>query len=157
MNRTKIENVLIDMGVPTSIKGFNFIADAVEYIDGRKGDISVTKELYPAIAKKRSTTASRVERAIRHAFNIARSEKGDYKIAEKYIGFMDCTNFNSLVMLHKRIKQECEPEPQPSTESKETPKPQVPTSDTPMTASEFQEILHRELSKFFTELRGITT
>lgn len=157
MNRTKIENVLMNMGVPAGIKGFNFIADAVEYINGHKGDISVTKELYPAIAKKRSTTASRVERAIRHAFDIVRSEKGDYKIAEKYIGFMDCTNFNSLVMLHKRIKQECEPEPQPSTESKETPKPQVPTSDTPMTASEFQTILRQELNSFLAKLERITT
>lgn len=53
MNKTKIENVLIDMGVPAGIKGFNFIADAIEFIDGHKGDISVTKELYPAIAKKK--------------------------------------------------------------------------------------------------------
>lgn len=154
MNRTKIENVLIDMGVPASIKGFNFIADAVEFIDGHKGDISVTKELYPSIAKKRSTTASRVERAIRHAFDIARSKKGDFKVVEKHIGFMDCTNFNSLVMLHKRIKQECEPEP---IAIKEPIEPQITKHNTPMTASEFQEILRRELSKFFTELRGITT
>lgn len=157
MNRTKIENVLIDMGVPAGIKGFNFIADAVEYIDEHKGDISVTKELYPAIAKKRSTTASRVERAIRHAFEIARSEKGDCKTVEKYIGFMNCSNFPSLVMLHKRIKQECEPEPQSGAEIKETPKSQVSASDAPMTASEFQEILHREFSRFLTELRGTAT
>lgn len=157
MNRTKIENVLIDMGVPAGIKGFNFIADAVEFIDGHKGDISVTKELYPSIAKKRSTTASRVERAIRHAFDITRNKKGDFKVVEKYIGFVDCTNFNSLVMLHKRIKQECEPEPQSNAEIKEIPNPQFTKNGAPMTASEFQEILHRELSKFFAELRGITT
>lgn len=147
----------MDMGVPAGIKGFNYIADAIELIDGHKGDISVTKELYPAIAKERSATASRVERAIRHAFDIARSEKGDYKIVEKYIGFMDCTNFNSLVMLHKRIKQECEPELQSSVEIKEQSKPQIPKSDTPMTASEFQQILHQEFSRFLTELRGIAT
>lgn len=52
MNRTKIENVLMDMGVPAGIKGFNYIADAVEILDEHKGDISVTKELYPSIAKK---------------------------------------------------------------------------------------------------------
>lgn len=154
MNRTKIENVLIDMGVPAGIKGFNFIADAIEFIDGHKGDISVTKELYPDIAKKRKTTSSRVERAIRHAFDIARSEKGDYKTVEKYIGFMDCTNFNSLVMLHKRIKQECEPEP---IIIKEPTKPQIPKSDTPMTASELQEILRQEFGRFLNELRGIIT
>lgn len=157
MNRTKIENVLIDMGIPASIKGFRCIADAVEYIDEHGEEIRVTKELYPDIAKKQRTTAARVERAIRHALEIARSEKGDYKTVEKYIGFMDCTNFNSLVMLHKRIKQECEPELQSSVEIKEQSKPQIPKSDTPMTASEFQQILHQEFSRFLTELRGIAT
>lgn len=152
MNRAKIENVLMDMGVPAGIKGFNYIADAVEILDEHKGDISVTKELYPSIAKKRSTTASKVERAIRHAFDIARSEKGDYKTVEKYIGFMDCTNFNSLVMLHKRIKQECEPEP---ITIKEPTKPQILKNDAPMTASEFQEILRQEFGRFLNELRGM--
>lgn len=73
---------------------------------------------------------------------------------EKYIGFMDCTNFNSLVMLHKRIKQECESEP---ITIKEPTKPQILKNDAPMTASEFQEILRQEFGRFLNELRGITT
>lgn len=75
-------------------------------------------------------------------------------MVEKYTGFMDCTNFNSLVMLHKRIKQECEPEP---STIKEPAKPQIPKSDTPMTASELQEILRQEFGRFLNELRGIMT
>lgn len=157
MNRTKIENVLIDMGIPAGILGFNYIADAVEIFEERGTDIGVTKELYPAIAEKNNTTPSRAERAIRHAFEVARSPKGNYDVVEKYIGFMNCSNFPSLVMLHKKIEQECEPESQSSVEIKEIPKSQVSTSDAPMTASEFQEILRQEFSRFLTELRGIAT
>lgn len=53
MDRTKIENVLMDMGTPAGNKGFCYIADAVEYIDEHGQDISVTRELYPEIAKKK--------------------------------------------------------------------------------------------------------
>lgn len=52
MNRAKIEDVLLEMGVPAGIKGFNCIADAIEYIDEHGTEISVTKELYPSIAKR---------------------------------------------------------------------------------------------------------
>lgn len=98
MNRAKIEDVLLRMGIPAGIKGFAYIVDAVEYIDEHGTDISVTRELYPAIAKIRNTTASRVERAIRHAFWIARN-KGEKEEAERYIGFKNCENSNSIAML----------------------------------------------------------
>lgn len=108
MNRAKIEDTLLAMGVPAGIKGFNYIADAIEIFDERGTNISITKELYPAIAEKNNTTPSKVERAIRHAFEVARSPKGNYDVVEKYIGFMNCENSSSLVMLYKRIKQDCE-------------------------------------------------
>lgn len=107
MSRSKIEDLLLTMGVPAGIKGFNYIADAIEIFDEKGTDISITKELYPTIAKKNNTTPSRAERAIRHAFEVARSPKGNYDVVEKYIGFMNCENSSSLVMLYKRIKQEC--------------------------------------------------
>lgn len=62
MNRTKIEDTLLSMGVPAGIKGFTYILDAVEIFDERGTNISITKELYPAIAEKNNTTPSRVER-----------------------------------------------------------------------------------------------
>ena len=52
------------VGIPTHIKGYNYIATAVTMY---KQDMPMTKELYPMVAKQYGTTASRVERAIRHA------------------------------------------------------------------------------------------
>lgn len=150
MNRAKSEDVLLKMGVPAGIKGFTYIADAVEYIDEHGTDIKVTGELYPAIAKTRNTTASRVERAIRHAFEIARSAKGDYEVVDKYIGFVNCENFNSIVMLHKIIKQECE-EIHVEIEKKEVVEEPITT----ITALEIREIFRQELRLALNELKGI--
>lgn len=77
MNRAKIEDVLLAMGAPAGIKGFNYIADAIEIFDERGTNIGITKELYPAVAEKNNTTSSRVERAIRHAFERVRSYGGN--------------------------------------------------------------------------------
>lgn len=106
MNRAKIEDALLAMGVPAGIKGFNYIVDAVEIFDEIGTNISITKELYPAIAEKNNTTPSRVERAIRNAFSISRSRNGDPEIVEKYIGFTNCNNSSSLKQLHMMLKRE---------------------------------------------------
>lgn len=106
MNRAKIEDALLAMGVPAGIKGFTYIADAIQIFDERGTDIQITKELYPAIAKKNNTTPSRVERAIRHAFTIARDCRGKYEIVEHYIGFANCKNSSSLKQLHIMLKRE---------------------------------------------------
>lgn len=67
-----VTEILHQIGVPAHIKGYQFLRDAIlltmnepEYIN------AVTKRLYPEIAKKNGTTASRVERAIRHAIEVA--------------------------------------------------------------------------------------
>lgn len=106
MNRAKIEDALLAMGIPTRIKGFNYIADAIKIFDERGTNIGITKELYPTIEKKNNTTPSRAERAIRHAFEVARSPKGNYDVVEKYIGFMNCENSSSLKQLHVMLKRE---------------------------------------------------
>ncbi len=106
MNRAKIEDTLLAMGVPAGIKGFTYIVDAVQIFDERGTNISITKELYPAIAERSGTTPQSVERAIRHAFGIVRSHKGDAKVIEKYIGFINCENSNSLKQLHMMLKRE---------------------------------------------------
>lgn len=106
MNREKIEDTLLTMGVPAGIKGFNYISDAIQIFDERGTDISITKELYPSVAKKNSTTQSRVERAIRHAFTIARDCRGKYETVEHYIGFANCQNSSSLKQLHMMLERE---------------------------------------------------
>ncbi len=69
---TEITNVLHDIGVPAHIRGYQYIREAIRLvyhdIDILNG---ITKVLYPTIATKFKTTASRVERAIRHAIEVA--------------------------------------------------------------------------------------
>lgn len=107
MNRQKIENVLINMGIPVSIKGFRYIVDAVLIWDKEK-KVKMTKYLYPQIAKLNGDTPNRVERAIRHAFQVARNTESKREIVAYYIGF-DCTsNSESIALLHLRIKSDNE-------------------------------------------------
>lgn len=105
MKRAKIEDTLLAMGVPAGIKGFNYIADAIQIFDERGTNISITRELYPAIAERNNTTPSRTERAIRHAFGIVRGHKGNPEIVEKYIGFTNCNNSSSLKQLYMMLKR----------------------------------------------------
>lgn len=83
----KVTDILHQIGVPAHIKGYQFLRDAIlltmnepEYIN------AVTKRLYPEIAKKNGTTASRVERAIRHAIEVA-WDRGDLETLQKYFGY----------------------------------------------------------------------
>ena len=82
-----VTEILHQIGVPAHIKGYQFLRDAIlltmtdpEYIN------AVTKRLYPQIAKQNVTTASRVERAIRHAIEVA-WDRGDLDTLQKYFGF----------------------------------------------------------------------
>jgi two-component system, response regulator, stage 0 sporulation protein A len=67
-----ITNIIHEIGVPAHIKGYMYLREAITMV---YNDIellgSITKVLYPDIAKKYNTTASRVERAIRHAIEVA--------------------------------------------------------------------------------------
>lgn len=67
-----ITNMIHEIGVPAHIKGYQYLRDAISMVVDDMDMLSaVTKELYPAIAKKNKTTPSRVERAIRHAIEVA--------------------------------------------------------------------------------------
>lgn len=79
MNNLKLEisNILKELGMPCSIKGYFFVRRAIELA---VEDINivhyVTKKLYPTIAKEFDTTPNRVERAIRHAIEVC-CDRGD--------------------------------------------------------------------------------
>lgn len=151
MNRTKIEDTLLAMGVPAGILGFNCIADAIQIFDERGTNIRITRELYPAIAERNDTMPSRVERAIRHAFEHTRSHRGNPDVINHYIGMDNCENSSSLKTLYIRIKQECtETEKEESIE--ETTKRENETS---ITALEIREIIRQELRMFFKELNAV--
>ena len=67
-----ITNLIHELGVPAHIKGYQYIRDAITLVVANKELLSaVTKELYPTIASMNGTTPSRVERAIRHAIELA--------------------------------------------------------------------------------------
>ena len=82
-----VTDIIHEIGVPAHIKGYKYLREAIimtvedpEMING------VTKILYPAVAKKYATTSSLVERAIRHAIEVA-WDRGDVDTLQKYFGY----------------------------------------------------------------------
>lgn len=68
----KISEIFISIGIPPHIKGYGYLREGIKMTIERPYIInSVTKELYPAIARKFATSSSKVERAIRHAIEVA--------------------------------------------------------------------------------------
>lgn len=67
-----VTNIIHEIGVPAHIKGYQYLRDAIMMsVDDNEMLNSITKQLYPSIAKRHKTTPSRVERAIRHAIEVA--------------------------------------------------------------------------------------
>ena len=82
-----VTEILHQIGVPAHIKGYQFLRDAILLTMAEPDYINaVTKRLYPEIAKKNGTTASRVERAIRHAIEVA-WDRGDVDTLNSYFGY----------------------------------------------------------------------
>lgn len=79
--------ILHQIGVPAHIKGYHYLRSSI-IMSVRRPDIinAVTKELYPSVASKYSTTPSRVERAIRHAIEVA-WDRGDVDVLNSYFGY----------------------------------------------------------------------
>lgn len=68
----EVTNIIHEIGIPAHIKGYHYLRDAIIMVVNRVELLSaITKELYPSIAAKYRTTPSRVERAIRHAIEVA--------------------------------------------------------------------------------------
>ena len=82
-----VTEILHQIGVPAHIKGYQFLRDAILLTISDHGYINaVTKRLYPEIAKRNMTTASRVERAIRHAIEVA-WDRGDLETLQRFFGY----------------------------------------------------------------------
>lgn len=82
-----ITEIIHQIGVPAHIKGYHYLREAI-ILSIKNSDIvnSVTKLLYPTVAKTYHTTASRVERAIRHAIEVA-WDRGDLDVLNSYFGY----------------------------------------------------------------------
>lgn len=83
----RVTEILHEIGVPAHIKGYNYLRDSI-IMSIEKPEIinAVTKQLYPNVAKKYETTSSRVERAIRHAIEVA-WDRGDVDVLNSYFGY----------------------------------------------------------------------
>ncbi len=105
-----VTSIILEIGVPAHIKGYQYLRDsimlAVEEPDVING---VTKVLYPTVAKKNGTTASRVERAIRHAIEVA-WDRGDVDVLNSYFGYTihnlrgKPTNSEFIAMIADKIR-----------------------------------------------------
>ena len=100
------------MGVPAHIKGYGFLRQSIIMAVEDPQVISlVTKRLYPDIAKLNNTTASRVERAIRHAIEVA-WDRGNVDVLNEYFGYTinnmrgKPTNSEFVAMISDRIRLE---------------------------------------------------
>ncbi|MBO7250313.1 MAG: sporulation transcription factor Spo0A [Clostridia bacterium] len=84
---TQVTKIIHQIGVPAHIKGYQYLRTAI-LLTVNDSDIinSVTKILYPSVAKKYQTTTSRVERAIRHAIEVA-WDRGDVDTLNSYFGY----------------------------------------------------------------------
>ena len=83
----RVTNIIHDVGVPAHIKGYQYIREAILLaIENQDIINSITKTLYPTLATKFNTTPSRVERAIRHAIEVAWN-RGQIEIHDKIFGY----------------------------------------------------------------------
>ncbi len=83
----QVTDIIHEIGVPAHIKGYQYLREAIIItINDMEAINAVTKVLYPAVAKKFDTTPSRVERAIRHAIEVA-WDRGDIETLQKFFGY----------------------------------------------------------------------
>ena len=83
----QVTGIIHKIGVPAHIKGYQYLRTAIMMtIENSDLINSVTKILYPTVAKKYQTTSSRVERAIRHAIEVA-WDRGDLDTLNAYFGY----------------------------------------------------------------------
>ena len=105
-----ITAIIHDVGVPAHIKGYQYLREAILIAVADMDVINaVTKVLYPEVAKRFNTTASRVERAIRHAIEVA-WDRGDLETLQKYFGYTVSnvkgkpTNSEFIAMIADRLQ-----------------------------------------------------
>lgn len=107
---TIVTSVIHDLGVPAHIKGYHYIRTAIMMVVENMDMLNyITKRLYPEIAKKYQTTASRVERAIRHSIEVAWT-RGHQETMNEIFGYTihtykgKPTNSEFIAMVADRIR-----------------------------------------------------
>ncbi len=107
---TEVTRIMHEIGVPAHIKGYQYARCAIMMVIENEELINaVTKQLYPAIAKKYKTTNSRVERAIRHGIEVA-FDRGSPEVLAAYFGYTVSsekgkpTNSEFIAMISDKIR-----------------------------------------------------
>lgn len=105
-----ITEIIHQIGVPAHIKGYHYLRNAIMMsVEDPEMINAVTKRLYPSIAKRFKTTSSRVERAIRHAIEVA-WDRGDVDTLNSYFGYTihslrgKPTNSKFVAMISDRVR-----------------------------------------------------
>lgn len=105
-----ITEILHQIGVPAHIKGYQYVREAIRLtVENPDMLNSVTKILYPTVAKNFKSTSSRVERAIRHAIEVA-WDRGDVEVLNSYFGYTiqsqrgKPTNSEFVAMISDKIR-----------------------------------------------------
>lgn len=105
-----VSDIMHQIGVPAHIKGYQYLRFAIiRSVEDGEMMSSVTKVLYPTVAKHFNTTASRVERAIRHAIEVA-WDRGDVDVLSSYFGYTiqnergKPTNSEFIAMISDKLK-----------------------------------------------------
>ncbi|MGM9613112.1 MAG: sporulation transcription factor Spo0A, partial [Butyricicoccus sp.] len=108
----RVTEVIHQVGVPAHIKGYQYLREAIMMaVKDMESVGAITKILYPAIAKRFKTTSSRVERAIRHAIEVA-WDRGDLETLQSYFGYTVSglkgkpTNSEFISMIADRLRLE---------------------------------------------------
>jgi len=108
----EVTGIIHEIGIPAHIKGYLYLRDAIIMVINRVELLSaVTKELYPSIAMKYKTTPSRVERAIRHAIEVAWN-RGNLDVINGLFGHTVSqergkpTNSEFIAMVADRLRME---------------------------------------------------
>lgn len=106
----QVTEILHQIGVPAHIKGYHYLRDSILMAIENPDIINaVTKQLYPSVAHKYETTPSRVERAIRHAIEVA-WDRGDVDVLNSYFGYTihntrgKPTNSEFIAMISDRLR-----------------------------------------------------
>lgn len=108
----EVTNVIHEIGIPAHIKGYMYLREAIVMVVGRIELMgAVTKELYPMVAVKFHTTPSRVERAIRHAIEVAWN-RGNFEAINSLFGYTVSidrgkpTNSEFIAMVADKLRME---------------------------------------------------
>lgn len=108
----EVTSIIHELGIPAHIKGYLYLREAILLVTERVELLGgVTKELYPTVAQKYQTTPSRVERAIRHAIEVAWS-RGNIDAIHRFFGYTvdyergKPTNSEFIAMVADRLRME---------------------------------------------------